>query len=134
MERSTFGRPALLSRLFPRRRDDVELAPGDELIDSSSDAAVSSSGVQLGETVGDTLGAFVDMRRRGMLMRIRAASLDAPGEGSGCAGPGSVSAGGAEEASESGTRKEPESGGVGRCEGGPFGFGEGSALRQLGST
>ena len=127
----------MLSRLFPRWRDDVELAPGDELIESNSDAAVSSSGVQLGETVGDTLAACADMRRFGMLMCIRlvSAAIDGDGIGSGCAGPGSTSAGGApDDPSESGTRNEPDSGGVGRCEGGPFGFGEGSVLRQLGST
>lgn len=131
MPRSTFGRPLLLSRLLPRRRE--ALVEGEELIERRSDAAVSSSGVQLGETVGDTL-AFADMRRRGRLMCIRLVSAAIEGEGMGCAGPGSTSAGGADAASASGTRNEPESGGVGRCDGGPFGVGEDSALRQLGST
>ena len=109
---------------------------GEELIWRSSDAAVSSSGVQLGETVGDTLAACADMRRFGMLMCIRlvSAAIEGDGIGSGCAGPGSTSAGGADDPSVSGTRNEPDSGGVGRCEGGPFGFGERSVLRQLGST
>ena len=106
---------------------------GEELIWRSSDAAVSSSGVQLGDTDGEGAAAF-DMRRVGSAIRIAllVLLLAKDSAGSGCAGPGSVSAGGACDASERGTRNEPESGGVGRCEEGALGSGMDG--RQLGST
>ena len=103
---------------------------GDELIWSSNDAAVSSSGVHDGDTEGE---AVLDMRRGGIERRIEDSDGgDCGGDvllvREGCAGPGSINAGSGWEGCAIGGRKEPDSGGVGSVEPGS------DSGRQLGST
>ena len=106
----------------------VEFERGLTLICSSSDAAVSSSGVHVGDTVGD---ADTDVR-----CCLDGPLCDCVSGARGCAGPGKVSAG--MFASVIAGRKRPEGGGDGSCafcgeRAGRDDFGD-EVMRLLGST
>lgn len=157
---STLSTPALLLlKLFlctlgviPANDPEVEFE-GLELICSNNDAAVSSSGVQLGDTVGESETRFpaettevVESRREGIVIRmscVRCSNADGVEDDEdvendeareGCAGPGRDNAGSVCVVWESGMRNVPDNGGVGRCDDGfmlgneaPARSGEGNA-------